>query len=132
MTNQEIFAESLGNECLPERFEGEVDFYTYTYLRPDGTPYYVGKGRGARARTKHHFRIPVPPKERILYRAWESENEALWMEEYYISNFGRLDLMGEDGLLHNRTDGGLGAVRRTRHRKKTCAELCTVIFRKRR
>jgi hypothetical protein len=42
-------------------------FYTYAYLRLDGTPYYIGKGQRDRAYSKNHINIFVPPKDRILF-----------------------------------------------------------------
>jgi len=42
------------------------NFYTYAYLRQDGTPYYIGKGRNYRAFKKNHG-VSVPPKDRILF-----------------------------------------------------------------
>ena len=42
-----------------------MEYYVYEYLREDGTPYYVGKGKNARWRGKHS--VAVPPKERVRF-----------------------------------------------------------------
>jgi hypothetical protein len=80
-------------------------FYTYLWLREDGTPYYVGKGSGKRAFTRHRNNAP-PPKSlaRILVQHWESEEKAFEMEKWWISLFGRKD--NGTGVLRNLTDGG--------------------------
>jgi hypothetical protein len=83
-------------------------FYTYAYLRLDGTPYYIGKGQRDRAYSKNHINIFVPPKERILFLKKNLlEEEAFNHEKYMISVFGRRDL--GTGVLHNRTEGGEGS-----------------------
>lgn len=82
-------------------------FYTYAYLRKDGTPYYIGKGQRDRAYSKNHINIFVPPKERILFLKKNLlEEEAFKHEKYMIFVFGRKDL--GTGILHNRTEGGEG------------------------
>jgi hypothetical protein len=40
-------------------------FYTYTYLRKDRTPYYIGKGTRYRLFEGNGKPCPVPSKERI-------------------------------------------------------------------
>ena len=81
-------------------------YYTYAYLREDGTPYYIGKGKGRRSHQKHNGFYP-PPKERILLLKQNlTEDEAFRHEVYMISIFGRKDL--GNGILYNKTDGGRG------------------------
>jgi len=40
-----------------------TDYYVYEYLREDGSPYYVGKGRCGRHKERHN--VPIPPEDRI-------------------------------------------------------------------
>lgn len=84
-----------------------TNFYTYAYLREDGTPYYVGKGTGKRA-WKKHFRVPVPREaSRIqLIHVDLTEDQAHSLEKHLIAQHGRKDL--GTGILINRTDGGEG------------------------
>ncbi len=83
------------------------DFYTYAYLREDGTPYYVGKGRGKRAFSRARKGTRVPPRERILFLKKNlTEKEAFRHEVYMIAVLGRKDL--GTGILRNRTGGGEG------------------------
>ena len=83
-------------------------FYTYTYLRENRTPYYVGKGEGRRLYQKHHKGISIPKdKSRIIFLKQNlTEEEAFKHEIYMIAVFGRKDL--GTGILRNRTDGGEG------------------------
>jgi hypothetical protein len=83
-------------------------FYTYLWLRENGTPYYVGKGSGKRAYHNDPYRSVSKPKydSRILIQNWGNEEEAFSMEKFWISLFGRLDI--GTGILRNRTDGGDG------------------------
>ena len=86
-----------------------MNYYTYAYLRKDGTPYYIGKGKGSRAYRRRKDCIN-PPKDlsRILILKRDlSENEAFKHEVYMISVFGRKDI--GTGILRNRTSGGEGA-----------------------
>ena len=86
-----------------------MEYYTYAYLREDGTPYYIGKGK--RSRLHNRWRTGLkPPKDRsriIFLKKNLTEEEAFKHEIYMISVFGRKDL--GTGILHNRTDGGEGA-----------------------
>ena len=82
-------------------------FYTYAYLREDGTPYYIGKGKGNRAYSKHRKHIKVPNKNKILILKNNlTEKEAFKHEIYMINIFGRKDL--GSGILINLSDGGDG------------------------
>ena len=76
-------------------------FYTYLWLREDGTPYYVGKGTGKRAN-----RTGSPPCDRIIIQEHESEEDALHAERFLISYYGRIDT--GTGILRNFSDGGEG------------------------
>jgi len=95
-------------------------FYTYLWLREDGTPYYVGKGTGNRAYKLHSLRgsvRQVPPKACIRIQEWPDEETALAMEIYLIDFYGRKDL--GTGCLRNFTDGGEGTSGRVVTEKKT-------------
>lgn len=82
-----------------------MDFYSYLWLRADGTPYYAGKGKGNRAfvRASHRLR-PPDDHSRILVFPMASEAEAFESEIALIELFGREDL--GKGRLLNLTDGG--------------------------
>ena len=83
-------------------------YYTYAYLREDGTPYYIGKGSGDRAYKNGGRYCSTPPKNRILYLKQNlTEEESFRHEIYMINLFGRKDL--GTGILHNRSDGGEGS-----------------------
>ena len=86
-----------------------MEYYTYAYLRQDGIPYYIGKGKGNRIYQKSGDAVKPPKdKNRIIFLKQNlTEDNAFKHEIYMISIFGRKDL--GTGILHNRTDGGEGA-----------------------
>ena len=71
------------------------EFYTYAYLREDKTPYYIGKGKGHRAFSRHNRGCPTPKdKSRIIFLKEDlTEEEALKHEVYMIAVLGRKDLI---------------------------------------
>jgi hypothetical protein len=83
-----------------------MDYCTYAYLREDGTPYYIGKGKKHRPYSRNR-KFKPPAKERILILKCNlTEEEAIRHEIYMIAVFGRKDQ--GTGILHNLTDGGEG------------------------
>ena len=80
-------------------------FYTYIWLRDDGTPYYVGKGHGERAFSPYKRRFSKPQDSScILIQEFPSEEDALAAEIFLIAYYGRKDK--GTGVLRNLTDGG--------------------------
>jgi len=98
-----------------------MNYYTYAYLREDGTPYYIGKGCGERIKQKSSRNCSKPKdKTRIIFLKKNlTEEEAFRHEIYMIAVFGRKDL--GTGILRNLTDGGegsSGAIRSSELREK--------------
>ena len=85
-------------------------YYIYQYLREDGTPYYIGKGKNRRAWVKQRI-IPLPTDPGLIQIVKDSltEAEAFNLESELIAKYGRKD--NETGILRNLTDGGEGARR---------------------
>lgn len=86
-----------------------MEYYIYAYLRKDGTPYYVGKGKGKRHKALGHKNHGVPVPDKSLIVVMESnltEVGALALERRYIAWYGRKN--NGTGILINRTDGGEG------------------------
>jgi hypothetical protein len=82
-------------------------YYTYAYLRENGTPYYIGKGKGKRAWTgRHRVNLPVDPSRIQIIKDGLSDDESKALEIELIAQYGRKDL--DTGILHNQTDGGDG------------------------
>ena len=87
-----------------------MEYYTYAYLREDGTPYYIGKGKSNRINNALH-NINLPPEERRIYLKKNlTDEQARKHEIYMIAVLGRKDL--GTGILRNMTDGGEGCAGR--------------------
>lgn len=85
----------------------EEHFYVYQWVREDGTPYYIGKGKKDRAWKKTKYHVPPVDKSRIKIVAKKlAEHEAFLLEKHLISLYGRKDK--KEGILINLTDGGEG------------------------
>lgn len=84
-------------------------YYVYAFLRKDGSPYYVGKGKGNRMYNDRGRPVKKPKNNEniILLENEIDEITAFEKEKYYISLYGRKD--NGTGILRNKTDGGEGA-----------------------
>jgi len=90
-----------------------MEYYTYAYLREDGTPYYIGRGKHQkkskyrRMNTKFGHSVSVPnEKRRIILKDNLSLNDANKHEIYMIFIFGKK--YDGTGILRNLVDGGTG------------------------
>jgi len=105
-------------------------YYTYAYLRKDGSPYYIGKGTRYRAWNRNpEDRVKAPKdKSRILIlKKFENEDDAFKHEIYMIAVYGR---KSDGGILINITSGGEGTSHpKSEEHKRKIAESNTGVLR---
>jgi hypothetical protein len=82
-------------------------YYVYVYLREDGSPYYVGKGKDDRYKSYHQVNVPKDSSRIKIIKENLTEKEAFDLEVEMIFKYGRKDK--GTGILRNLTDGGEGA-----------------------
>ena len=82
-------------------------YYTYAYLREDGTPYYIKVTETvSKSKTQEVARNLKTLNAFLFLKKNLSEEDAFKHERYMIAVLGRKDL--GTGILRNLTDGGEG------------------------
>ena len=83
-------------------------FYVYQYLREDGTPYYIGKGKNKRAYVNNRtIKKPTDSNRIEIIKDQLTEQDAFDLEVELVALYGRKN--NGTGVLRNLTDGGEGA-----------------------
>lgn len=85
----------------------QLIFFVYAYLREDGTPYYIGKGKDKRHLSKNHnINLPKNKANIVILESNLTEVGAFALERRMIQWYGRKDI--KTGILRNKTSGGEG------------------------
>ncbi len=96
---------------MSDTFSVDTNFVVYAYIREDGTPYYIGKGRPERPYKGKGRPCKRPSEENRIVILHENidEQTAFRIEKELIAKYKRKDLYLEEGLLYNKSNGGEGS-----------------------